>query len=297
VARIAPSGRQLDPAGPEADGVVASDLARVAAAEDEGEIARGETPGGRRVARGPREAGVQVSEEFGQKGIGPLGGGDVAQAQFAAQAILQGAPEAFDAAVGFGRAGREVADTEIVQDAAEVGGVLGAPELFGEAPVRVMADEDVDAIAVEGEGPPILGEHLLEDDGVAVQVLGRAEVQGEHGTGGIIDGAVQGHGGAAGLEPGVDLHSHAQTVGAHRLQAFDGVTTTLELEAGALPVAAEAAYARAGVEGRPLNYGYSASWAGARIEILTGHTGDRRATTMLTRFADPSADCWWPIPT
>ena len=73
MARIAPFGRQLDPAGPEADGVVASDLARVAAAEDEGEIARGDAPGGRRVARGPREAGVQVSEEFGQKGIGPSG--------------------------------------------------------------------------------------------------------------------------------------------------------------------------------------------------------------------------------
>jgi hypothetical protein len=35
------AGRQLDSAGPEADGVVASDLARVAAAEDEGEGARG----------------------------------------------------------------------------------------------------------------------------------------------------------------------------------------------------------------------------------------------------------------
>jgi hypothetical protein len=68
--------------------------------------------------------------------------------------------------------------------------------------VRVIADEDVDAIAVEGEGPPILGEHLLEDDGVAVQVLGGAEVQSEHGTGGIIDGAVQGHGRAAVREPG-----------------------------------------------------------------------------------------------
>ena len=89
------------------------------------------------------------------------------------------------------------------------------------------------------------------------------------------------------VAPGfVDLHSHAQSVGAHRLQAFDGVTTTLELEAGALPVAA--AYTRAGVEGRPLNYGYSASWAGARIEVLTGHRGDRRATTMLPRFADPA---------
>src|SRR5512145_2937515 len=40
------------------------------------------------------------------------------------------------------------------------------------------------------------------------------------------------------VAPGfVDLHSHAQSVGGHRLQAFDGVTTTLELEAGALSVA------------------------------------------------------------
>src|SRR5258707_1686929 len=78
------------------------------------------------------------------------------------------------------------------------------------------------------------------------------------------------------VAPGfVDLHSHAQTVGAHRLQAFDGVTTTLELEAGALPVAA--AYAWAGVEGRPLNYGYSASWAGARTEVLIGPPADRPA--------------------
>ena len=73
------TGGQLDPAGPEVDGVVvAGHLARVAAAEDEGELARGGTPGGRRVARGAREAGVQVIEELGQKGIGALGGGDVA---------------------------------------------------------------------------------------------------------------------------------------------------------------------------------------------------------------------------
>ena len=202
VGAVVRAGRQLDPAGPEADGVVTGDLARVAAAKDEGELARGDAPGGRRVARGPREAGVQVREKFRQKGIGPLRGGDVAQAQFAAQAILQGAPEAFDAAFGFGRARREVADAEVVEDAAEVGGVLGAPQLFGEAPVRVIADEEVDTIAVEGEGSPILSEHLLEDGGVAVQVLGGAEVQGEDGAGGIIDGAVQGHGGAAGLEPG-----------------------------------------------------------------------------------------------
>lgn len=89
------------------------------------------------------------------------------------------------------------------------------------------------------------------------------------------------------VAPGfIDLHSHAQSVSGHRLQALDGVTTTLELEAGAIPVAE--AYARAAAEGRPLNYGYSASWAAARIEVLAGHRGDGRATTMLSHFADPA---------
>src|SRR5262249_33734061 len=87
------------------------------------------------------------------------------------------------------------------------------------------------------------------------------------------------------VAPGfIDLHSHAQSVAGHRLQAFDAVTTTLELEAGAIPVAA--AYSRAGAEGRPLNYGYSASWAGARIHVLAGDGGHER--TMLARFADPA---------
>ena len=47
------------------------------------------------------------------------------------------------------------------------------------------------------------------------------------------------------------------------MQAFDGVTTALELEGGNLPITE--AYAVAQNEGRPLNYGYSASWAAARM--------------------------------
>src|SRR6185437_12168969 len=39
------------------------------------------------------------------------------------------------------------------------------------------------------------------------------------------------------VAPGfIDLHAHGQSLPADRMQAFDGVTTTLELEAGALPV-------------------------------------------------------------
>src|SRR5207253_6212319 len=104
----------------------------------------------------------------------------------------------------------------------------------------------------------------------------------------ILDGA------GCVVAPGfVDLHSHAQSVGGHRLQAFDGVTTTLELEAGVIPVAE--AYTRAEVEGRPLNYGYSAPWAAARIEVLTGHRvmGGRRRCWP----ASPTrAGSWKPSP-
>ncbi|ROR73373.1 amidohydrolase family protein [Bogoriella caseilytica] len=66
------------------------------------------------------------------------------------------------------------------------------------------------------------------------------------------------------LAPGfIDLHSHAQSINGLRLQALDGVTTSLDLEAGALPVAP--AYERAAAEGRPINYGYAANWLLARI--------------------------------
>jgi N-acyl-D-glutamate deacylase len=66
------------------------------------------------------------------------------------------------------------------------------------------------------------------------------------------------------VAPGfIDLHAHGQDLPAARMQAFDGVTTALELESGTLPVAA--AYERVGREGRPINYGFSASWLFARV--------------------------------
>ncbi len=76
---------------------------------------------------------------------------------------------------------------------------------------------------------------------------------------------------AAGLvvAPGfVDLHAHGQSIAADRMQAFDGVTTTLDLEAGVMPVASW--YRRQADEGRVLNYGASTNWAFARIGAMTG---------------------------
>ena len=51
---------------------------------------------------GARETPVVVDAEPGQYGVGLLQGGGVDQAEFADQAVLTGAPDAFDAALGLG---------------------------------------------------------------------------------------------------------------------------------------------------------------------------------------------------
>ncbi|WP_037311597.1 amidohydrolase family protein [Amycolatopsis orientalis] len=66
----------------------------------------------------------------------------------------------------------------------------------------------------------------------------------------------------------IDLHSHVHTIAGQRLQAMDGVTTALDLEAGLMPI--ERAYAEAAAAGRPLHYGFSASWGSARAQVLAG---------------------------
>ncbi|HEY3709902.1 MAG TPA: amidohydrolase family protein [Amycolatopsis sp.] len=66
----------------------------------------------------------------------------------------------------------------------------------------------------------------------------------------------------------IDLHSHVHTIAGQRLQAMDGVTTALDLEAGLMPI--ERAYAEAAAAGRPLHYGFSASWGSARAKVLAG---------------------------
>jgi N-acyl-D-glutamate deacylase len=66
------------------------------------------------------------------------------------------------------------------------------------------------------------------------------------------------------VAPGfIDMHAHGQDIAANRMQAFDGVTTALELEGDMLPVSKY--YADTAKEGRPLNFGISAGWIGARI--------------------------------
>jgi len=84
----------------------------------------------------------------------------------------------------------------------------------------------------------------------------------------------------------IDLHSHVSDLGGLRLQAMDGVTTALELEAGVTPVAQ--AYQRAADEGRPINYGFAASWALARMEAVAGLPPDASLGALMARISDPA---------
>lgn len=83
----------------------------------------------------------------------------------------------------------------------------------------------------------------------------------------------------------VDLHSHVHSIAGQRLQAMDGVTTALDLEAGLMPI--DLAYANAAAEGRPLNYGFSASWGTARAQVLLGQEPRASMAAGLANLGDP----------
>ncbi len=90
------------------------------------------------------------------------------------------------------------------------------------------------------------------------------------------------------VAPGfIDLHAHGQTIPADRMQAFDGVTTSLDLEAGVLPVASW--YKRQAEKGRVLNYGAAANWAFARIGAMTGSNSE----SSLESFGAAMRDRRW----
>lgn len=130
---------------------------------------------------------------------------------------------------------------------------------------------------------------LLVDPETGLEQVGDVAVQG-----GIIQrvgsfsGNAQREIDATGLvvAPGfIDLHAHGQCVASDRMQAFDGVTTSLELEVGILPVSDW--YARQQEQGRVLNYGASVAWAFARISAMIGRPVEPSLSFMGKCYDDP----------
>ncbi|MER7798354.1 amidohydrolase family protein [Microbacterium sp. NPDC096154] len=106
---------------------------------------------------------------------------------------------------------------------------------------------------------------VLVRDGAVAEIRDPGSVAPEGATVVDVTGRMVG--------PGfIDMHSHVHSIAGQRLQAMDGVTTALDLEMGLSPV--EKAYADAAAQGRPLNYGFSASWLLARAVVLSGRIAD-----------------------
>ena len=119
----------------------------------------------------------------------------------------------------------------------------------------------------------------------------------QHGDIAIRAGAIERVGSVAGnarqevdaqglvVAPGfIDIHAHGQSIPADRMQAFDGVTTSLELEVGILPI--RDWYARQRECGRVLNYGASVAWAFARISAMIGRPLEPSLSFMGKCFDD-----------
>jgi hypothetical protein len=157
-----------------------------------------------------------VDAEPGQYGVRLLQGGGVDQAEFADQAVLTGAPDAFDAALGLGGVGGDLFNAEFVESASELRGKLFSSQLFGEGPAGIVALEDAVAIAVEAERDAVGGDHGVQGAEIADGIFGfELEVSGQDLAGGVVLKADESQGRAATLEPvmtaGVGERHHAET--------------------------------------------------------------------------------------
>src|SRR6202030_2588821 len=115
-------GRGLGAASGPLHHIVVADRVMGMKAADAVQIFGSGTPSLFLSARGATEATVVVGQEATQDLVSGVQIGGTGQAEFAGEAILKGAPEAFDAALGLGTVGSNVGDAQLFQSAAKLRG-------------------------------------------------------------------------------------------------------------------------------------------------------------------------------
>jgi hypothetical protein len=103
----------------------------------------------------------------------------------------------------------------LLERPSELGGGLFSGELFGQAPVGIVALEDAVAVAIEAERDAVSGDHGAQSAEIAEGIFGFAlEVSGQDLSGGVVLQADERELGAAALKPvmtaGIGERHHAE---------------------------------------------------------------------------------------
>src|ERR1035441_7204783 len=112
-------GRDLEAASVPLHDVVVADRALVMEAADGIEVFGSRTPSFFGFARRTTEAAVVVGQEVAKDLVGGVQIVRASQTQLAGEAILKGAPETFDAALGLRTLSSDVGDAELLQSRVE----------------------------------------------------------------------------------------------------------------------------------------------------------------------------------
>src|SRR5260221_1331850 len=220
--------RDLEAAAFPLHDVVVANGALVHEAADTLEAFRGRSPGGFHFARLSGETAVVVSDELAQHGVGGVEVMSASKAEFAAQAILQHAPEALDAAFGLRAVGGDEGDAQLFQGATELGRLAFSGELFFDRPAVVVADEDTAVIAIESQRHPVAAQQLAKQAEIAERGFRGEELRNQDFAGGVVLHAEGGEPRAATFEPvvraAIELYEFAKPSGTQTALAMSGST-------------------------------------------------------------------------
>jgi N-acyl-D-glutamate deacylase len=135
-----------------------------------------------------------------------------------------------------------------------------APETLTSAKIKLMANEKDPFVIENGRVvDPETGLDAIRNVGIEykhIVAISKGRLKGTK----VID--AEGLIVALGF---IDMHAHGQQLPAARAQAFDSVTTALEMDSGLPPIAKF--YDDTAKGGHPINYGASVAWTYARITV------------------------------
>ncbi len=118
--------------------------------------------------------------------------GDFRQAQFAHQTVLEGAPQALDAALGLRRTGHDDFDAQFLKRATHLGRQLFSGQLLFQRPMVIVALQSGMLVTIQSQG----NARSCHQRAQQVQIAGAVfvlelEVRGGYLAGGVVDQSQQ----------------------------------------------------------------------------------------------------------